>query len=272
MTIEFGPDIARYAALPFMALRCLGVFAVAPLFGSRFVPVQVRVALGVICGLLLAPLAAAVQAPDPSAGANSMSELLASPAAYALRCAAELLLGLGIGYLALLFLAAVQMAGQVMDTELGFGMVNVLDPQSGFQLPLLGSLLNLIGILVFLALDGHLLLVRALRESVALVPPGAVGLHAGAGELLLRAFAASFTTALKVAAPVLAALFLTSAALGIVARTVPQMNVFVVGLPLRIAVGLAVLLVSLPLTGTVLAPALGGVFDMINRLLAGMAG
>jgi flagellar biosynthetic protein FliR len=274
MTIEFGADFARYAALPLVGLRCLGVFAVAPLLGSRFVPVQARVALGIIFALLLVPLAAssAGGAPFASGPADPWGAVLASPAAYLLRCIAELLLGLAIGYLSLLFLAAVQMAGQIIDTELGFGMVSVLDPQSGSQLPLVGSLLNLVALLVFLALDGHLLLLRAVKESVVLVPPGAVGLVAGTGELFLRAFAASFATALKLAAPVLAALFLTSAALGIVARTVPQMNVFVVGLPLRVGVGLAILLLSLPLAGAVLSPALDGVFDTINRLVAGMAG
>lgn len=272
MTLEFGSDLAYLAALPLVGLRCLGTFAVAPLFGSRFVPAQLRVALGLLCGALLVPLALGAAGPLGRLAAGSAWNPLASPVEYALRCAGEMLLGLGVGYLALLFLAAVQVAGQVMDMELGFAMVNVLDPQFGFQLPLLGSFLNLLGVLVFLALDGHLLLLRAMRDSVLLLPPGGVGLAAGAGELLVRAFAAVFVTALKLAAPIVAALFLVSVALGIVARTVPQMNVFVVGLPLRIAVGIAVLLLSLPYLGAVLAPALGGVFETINRLLAGLAG
>lgn len=265
MTLEFGTDPAYLAALPLVGLRCLGTFAVAPLFGSRFVPAQVRVALGLLFGALLVPLALS-SVPALPLGT------LSSPFEYAIRCGGEMLLGLGVGYLSLLFLTATQVAGQVMDMELGFAMVNVLDPQFGLQLPLLGSLFNLIGVLVFLALDGHLLLVRALRDSVLLLPLGGIGVTAGAGELLVRAFAAVFVTALKLAAPVVAALFLVSVALGIVARTVPQMNVFVVGLPLRIAVGIAVLMLSLPYLSAVLAPALGGVFETINRLLAGLAG
>jgi flagellar biosynthetic protein FliR len=265
MTFEFGTDPAYLAALPLVGLRCLGTFAVAPLFGSRFVPAQVRVALGLLFGVLLLPLAFGAAPPIPMA-------TVASPFEYAVRCGGELLLGLGVGYLALLFLTAAQVAGQVMDMELGFAMVNVLDPQFGFQLPLMGSLLNLIGILVFLALDGHLLLVRALRDSVLLLPPGGTGISAGAGELLVRAFATVFVTALKLAAPVVAALFLVSVALGIVARTVPQMNVFVVGLPLRIAVGITVLMLAMPYLGAVLGPALAGAFETINRLLAGLAG
>ncbi len=217
MTLEIGTNLAYLAALPLVSLRCLGTFAVAPLFGSRFVPAQVRVVLGLLCGVLLVPLALGGAGGEAAAGAaGPLATLaaggswgaLASPMEYAIRCAAEVLLGLGVGYLALLFLAAAQIAGQVMDMELGFAMVSVLDPQFGLQLPLIGSLLNLLGVLVFLALDGHLLLMRALRDSVLLLPPGGLGLDAGAAELLLRAFAATFVTALKLAAPVVAALFL----------------------------------------------------------------
>lgn len=270
MTIEFGADLAELMALPLASLRFLGVFAVAPLFGSRFLPAQVRVALGLACGALLVPVAVAA-----STGAGDLNPwvgLAASPLAYGLRCAAEVLFGLGVGYLSLLFLAAMQIAGQAMDISVGFAMVNVIDPQFGIQLPLLGSFLNVLGILVFLALDGHLLLLRAVRDSVLLIPLGGVGLPPGAAQVFFRAFAATFVTALKLAAPVLAALLLTSVAVGIVARTVPQMNVFVVGLPLRVAVGLGILVLSLPYLGSVLAPALAGIYDFINRLMAGMAG
>ncbi len=273
MTIQFGPDLTALAVVPLAALRCLGVFAVAPLFGSRFVPAQVRVALGLCCGMLLVPLATArfggAGVPDT---VNPWLGLAAAPAGYVLRCAGEVVFGLGIGYLGLLFLSALQVAGQIMDTEIGFSMVNVLDPQFGVQLPLLGSLFNVLGILVFLSLDGHLMLLRAVTDSVRLIPLGGVGMPPGVGDLLIRAFAGTFVTALKIAAPVLAALLLTNVALGIVARTVPQMNVFVVGLPLRVAVGLGVLVVSLPFAATVVGPALFRCFDFIDRLIAAVAG
>lgn len=273
MTIQFGPDLAALAAVPLAALRCLGVFAVAPLYGSRFVPVQVRIALGLCCGALLAPVAVArfggAGIPD---AINPWVGLAASPAGYVVRCVGEVVFGLGVGYLGLLFLSALQIAGQVMDTEVGFSMVNVLDPQFGVQLPLLGSLFNALGVLVFLSLDGHLLLLRAITDSVKLIPLGGVGMPPGTGDILIRAFAGTFVTALKIAAPVLAALFLTNVALGIVARTVPQMNVFVVGLPLRVAVGLGVLVVSLPFAATVIGPSLLKAFDFIDRLIAAVAG
>ncbi len=275
MTIQFGPDLAALAAVPLAALRCLGVFAVAPLYGSRFVPVQVRIALGLCCGVLLAPVAlghmggAGAGVPD---AVNPWLGLAAFPAGYAVRCAGEVVFGLGIGYLGLLFLSALQIAGQIMDTEVGFSMVNVLDPMSGVQLPLLGSLWNVLGILVFLALDGHLLLLRAIAGSVKLIPLGGVGMPPELGDLLIRAFAGTFVTAVKIAAPVLAAMFLTNVALGVVARTVPQMNVFVVGLPLRVIVGMGVLIVSLPFAATVVGPAMQGAFDFIDRLIAAVAG
>lgn len=270
MTLEFGPDLATLAMVPLAALRCLGAFAVAPLYGSRFVPAQVRVALGLCCGLLLVPLVAS--AGSAGAGLNPWASLAESPLAYGLRCGAEVLFGLAAGYLALLFLSTIQIAGQVMDTEVGFAMVSVLDPQFGVQLPLLGSFMNVLGVLVFLALDGHLLLLRALRDSVSLVPLGGLALAPATGDLIIRAFAGAFVTALKLAAPVLAALFLTSVAVGIVARSVPQMNVFVVGLPLRVAVGLAVLVLALPYFAALLAPAMAGTFDLIDRLIAVVGG
>lgn len=271
MTIELGPDLQAWAWVPLATMRSMGAFAVAPLFGSRFVPVQLRVALGLACGVLLSLLVAG----GPEGGAawatgdagRALAASMGSPIAYGLRLGGELLFGLAMGFLSLLFLSAIQMAGQLMDTEVGFAMVNVLDPQFGSQLPLLGAFLNVLGVLVFLALDGHLLLLRALRDSVLIIPLGAAGLPLGAGELVSRAISAALVTAVKLAAPVLAALFLTSVALGVVARAVPQMNVFVVGLPLRVAVGLAVLVLALPYFAALLAPALSETFSFIDRLV-----
>jgi flagellar biosynthetic protein FliR len=272
VTIELGPDLATWALVPLAALRCLGAFAVAPLYGSRFVPAQLRVALGLACGVLLASLAVRAAGPSAAGQANPWAGIAGSPLAYGLQCGGEALFGLAVGYICLLFLSAIQIAGQVMDTEVGFAMVSVLDPQFGVQLPLIGSFLNVLGVLVFLALDGHLLLLRALRDSVLLIPLGGAGLPASVGALVLRAVAAAFVTALKLAAPVLAAMLLTSVAVGIVARSVPQMNVFVVGLPLRIAIGLAVLVLALPYFAALLAPALSDTFTLIDRLTAAVAG
>lgn len=243
---------SKYDLYFLLFARCAGLFSVAPVIGSRYVPAQLRIALAATLALLLLP-----QAALPAAG------LPQSLPAYALAVIGETLVGLTIGWAAQLIFAAAQLGGELLDMQMGFGMVNVIDPQFGTQVPLIGNFQYMLAALVFLAVDGHHLLIRALAASTKLVPVAGAGFSPQLAWFVVDSVQGLFVTAIKIVAPVLGAIFLTNVALGLVARSMPQMNVFVVGMPLQLAVGALTLVVALPLYIAMLE----GTFDGLTRTL-----
>jgi len=137
------------------------------------------------------------------------------------------------------------LAGQIVDIQMGLGMVNIIDPITSTQISVMGQYYYLIATLVFLSVDGHHLLLRALADSFTLVPLGQAHFTAALGTKMMAMFSQIFFIAFRVGAPVIGALFITNMALGVVARTVPQMNVFIVGMPLNLAVGFMITALSM---------------------------
>lgn len=244
-------------------LRVSGLFLVAPVFGSHFVPAQVKVFIILVTTLAVYPMAVAASA--PAAGAFAGGDLWAM-VAVAVR---ELAVGLLLGYASLLAFVGIQVAGQFLDTEMGFGIINVIDPQLNQVSPLLGNFQYLLALLIFLATNGHYTLLSGLAQSYRILPMG--GPRAAAGEPLLgfvmSLFSGLFVTALKVAAPVLAAMFLTTVALGLLSRAVPQLNIFMIGLPAKAIVGLALMALLMPGYLALLENVLGGIGPTLSRLL-----
>src|SRR5258708_19328421 len=161
------------------------------------------------------------------------------------------------------------MAGQIIDIQVGFGLVNVIDPVNNVQISVLGQFYYLIALLYFLALDGHHYLLKALGESFKLVPPGSLVWFkqaSAAGPKLSDFFTKLFIIAIQVAGPSVAVLFLTNITMGLLSRTIPQMNVFIVGLPANVLVGLAVTIVSMKFMGTVLRSVVTNMGDTIALL------
>jgi len=232
--------IAQWGSFALLLPRIGGIMLVAPVFGGRYLP-YLKVGITAALALVLVPVVAAPEIP-------------AQPLAAVGMIAGEFVLGVAIGYVCQLFFVAVQVAGQLIDWEMGFGIVNVVDPLYGTQVPLVGNFLYMLAVLTFLVLDGHHILIRALLRSYELLPPGwsCGGLfESGFADFLTRTFGYMFLTAAEISVPVLGVLFLTSVALGVVARTVPQMNVFVIGLPVKIIVGTVILVVMMPMYGYV---------------------
>jgi len=183
----------------------------------------------------------------------------------------EFLIGLIFGFASSLIFTAVQMAGQILDMQIGFGIVNVLDPQSGQQLPLVGNFKYILALLVFLATNSHHLLLSALFNSFKLIPLTGGVFHTNIVQTIVDMVGGTFIIALKISFPVLLSLLLTDIALGILARTMPQMNIFVVGVPGKIIVGLFVLSLALPFYILFLEVAFNGMYKDIYRLLSGFA-
>ncbi len=161
----------------------------------------------------------------------------------------ELLVGLSIGFIASILLYALQVAGGFIDLQMGFAMANVFDPQTGIQSPLIGRYLYILAILFLLSIDAHHMLLNGIFQSYQLVPIDGWQMtfliQGDVAHLVVETISRMFYIAFQIAMPVVGCLFLVDLALGIISRTVPQVNVFIIGLPLKIAVSLFVLLLTI---------------------------
>ena len=230
-----------------------------PIFGAQNVPVYIKAGLALIISYILFPLLAQ---PGILWPVNSLF-------AYAFLVICEFLMGLMFGFAASLIFASVQMTGHLLDTQIGFGMVNIIDPQFGQQIPLIGNFKYILALLIFLTTNGHHILLSAFLSSFKMIPVTHVVYHSNAlASVITDMVVNTFVIALKISLPVLVALLLTDIALGILSRTMPQMNIFVVGIPAKIIVGLFVLSIGLPFYVAFLEVVFNGMFRDIFRLLS----
>jgi len=207
-------------------MRASGLFLTAPIFASRNIPRMIKAAWILLVAFLVFPVVGFNPSSMPAPG---------MPLGIAV--VKELLIGFAIGLTATLLFTGIQLAGQVIDIQMGLGMVNIIDPVTSTQISVMGQYFFLVATLVFMAVDGHHMLIRAVVDSFSLIPLGGAHFTPALGSKMMDLFAQVFFIAFRVGAPVIGALFITNMALGIVARTVPQMNVFIVGMPLNLAVG-----------------------------------
>ena len=217
----------EYQKFLFVLLRVGALIMFFPVLGSGQVPGRIKVGLILFVSIAVFPIVRATPMHDP----ESLFELVVS-------LFSEITIGLAVAYSARLMFTAVQIAGTVVDFQMGFGVVNVIDPQTETQVSITAQFQNILAILFFLALDAHHIIIGAIVESFFLINPFQINFSTFTPEIILLLFKATFVTAVKIAAPIMAILFFISVGLGLVARTVPQMNVFIVGFPLQIGVGL----------------------------------
>jgi flagellar biosynthetic protein FliR len=215
-------------------MRALGFVFLAPMFSVRSAPPLFRLALG----FLLAVLAYVAWAPTGAAPAWAAPHSFAEFLPLAL---SELVLGLGLGFFTGLAFVTIQWAGSLIGYQMGFAIVNVLDPHSQTQSSIVGEFLFAVSMLVFLDLNLHHDVLRLWHQSYALAPPGSFSLGAATPALFGGIMDQLGYLALQLALPLMAFLLLTDLALGILARIMPQMNVFAVGLSLKIGLGLLLL-------------------------------
>ena len=220
-------------ALLLVSTRLTGLFLLAPLFSSRVIPMRVRSALLLMFSFLLLP--GSLEAGEPG--------FQVTPTALV----AEAVLGMVLGLGAAIFVAAAESTGDMLAVQMGLSGANVLDPSSGTQMPVLGQFLGLFVVTMILATGGHLALLETLDLSFEAFPLGTpLNMEEGipaAADLL----GTQLVLGLRFAAPVVAAMMIGNAALGVMAKTVPQLNVLMMAFPLQIAIGLFTLSFSLPL-------------------------
>jgi flagellar biosynthetic protein FliR len=230
----FNLNYAEFERFLFVFFRVGALILFVPVLGSRQVPVSMKIGLILFTSIVIFPLVQARPLPEPQ-GIFDLAVFLLS----------DVTIGLGIAYITRLIFAAVQIAGTVVDFQMGFGVVNVIDPQTDTQVSVTAQFHNIVAVLIFLAVDAHHFILQAIVESFFIINPAEINFSSLTPEYMLYLFSGTFTTAVKIAAPIMAILFFLSVGLGLVARTVPQMNVFIVGFPLQIGVGLLMVGLSL---------------------------
>jgi flagellar biosynthesis protein FliR len=240
-------------------VRTTALIIASPIFGHRNVPATAKIAICLV-------LAYVVFAGNPNGPAIVYTGLLG----YAVMFIKELLFGLVLGYVTTLFFSIAQTAGYMMDMQMDFGMASAYDTMSNTNVPLTGNFLNIIMLITFFSVNGHLKLIFILNSTFAQIPVGHVALNAALGVTALEVFALAFVLAVNVAMPLIVAGLLGEVALGILVRAIPQMNIFVVGIPLKILLGLAVLVLIIPIYVGFTDTLFNQMFTSIEKMLSGL--
>ncbi len=212
--------------------RVLGVIAVAPIFSRNSIPNQVKLGLGIMLTLVILP----TLPPMPQFEIFSLQGLLI--------LMQQLIIGLAIGFSMSLIFAAIDVAGQLIGMSMGLGFASFFDPSQG-QSTAVNRFLGLLAMLIFLSLDGHLMIVTAVANSFVTMPITATGGSINPMKIAMWG-EVIFSAGLLLALPAVAALLITNMALGILTRTAPQLNLFGIGFPITLSMGFLVLALALP--------------------------
>lgn len=236
-------------------IRVGGLLLAAPIVGTKTVPVRIRAALALLLSVVLAPALPPVAIVDPLSAAGVSTALQ------------QLAIGIAMGLVLRVMFSVIEMAGQLMAQQMGLGFASLVDPQTGNQVPVLGQFYILLATLLFLGVDGHLLMLESLQHSFELLPIGADGIsRAGIGVLLDWA-GALFSTGILIALPVIVTLLIVNVALGVMGRAAPQLNVFAIGFPVMLLLGVGVSWLALPSLAEHCDRLIGAAFDVIGQML-----
>jgi len=225
---------AWYGAVFWPLVRVLALFSVAPLLSHRAVPARIKVALAVGIAIVLMP-----NTPAPP-----LSDVLTGPGLALL--AQNIVIGVIIGFTVRLVFAALELAGEVIGLQTGLSFAGFFNPAMGVTQTAISSFMSLLALLMFVAIDGHLMLIHALSESFRLFPLTGSAEFPLPFDRVVRLGGDVFAIGLTIALPFIAVMMLVNVVLGVLARVAPQLNIFAVGFPLTILVGLGTLFLLLP--------------------------
>ena len=233
----FGLTLARFETIVLVLVRVSGMLAMVPIFSQQQLPRTLRFGIGLLFTFFMV------------ATVPTIEPMQLGPLTVAVL--AQLFVGLVFGFVAYLLFTGVQFAGQIIDLQMGFAIANVINPQTSQSVTIVGEYELTLATLLYLTINGHHLLIAGMARSFALVPlPYAATPDLLTGDVM-GFFTGALLVVLQIAAPVAISLFLVNVMLGLMARVAPQMNVFVIGFPLQIGIGLVMLIVSIPLLGAV---------------------
>ncbi len=227
-----------------------------PVIGAKNVPPQIKTIIVFAVSLVLAPSVAV-----------SANQLPTTAMGFALFTLNEICFAAILAFFARLLFDAIQLAGQMIGIQMGMSMAGVMDPQFGNQVSLVGQLWTMTAFLIFLAIDGHHIFFNTLVDSYRWVAPGTLHLTQATYDGILEAVGKMFVLGVKIMAPASAAIFFSHIAMGIIAKTVPQIPILIVGMPLNIVIGLLFVGLSMEY----FMPLMIGQFEMLARLLPRLA-
>jgi len=254
----FNIAMGQFEYFVLVVIRITAIFFTAPILSSRNIPSLIKIAIAFLTGVIIFPVI------------DKTGVMPSDIMGFGLLVFKQVIMGVIVGLSAYMIFAAIQLAGQIVDLQMGFGIVNVIDPMSNTQVSIMGQFQFVLGILIFLSINGHHFLFRAISDSFYIVPLNDVGVTTATVNKLTDLFYNMFVLAFKIAGPATIALFLTNLTLGLVARTLPQMNVFIVGLPLNILVGIGALLIALPILVNLFSTLLNTMWEDIYFIIRSM--
>lgn len=244
---------AWMAAYLFPLARILALLAVAPPFNHTALPARVKAALGIAICVALVP----TLPPQAVIAPGSWTGLLV--------LAQQMLIGIALGFVLRITFAAVELAGEVVSMQMGLGFAVMYDPAQASQSSVLTQFLGLIALLLFLAMNGHLLMLHALAQGFTLLPVSGLPVSAKGWQSLVRFAATLFATGVMLSLPLIAALLLTNVALAVLTRAAPTLNLFSLGFPITLATGFGVLALSLSYMAPLLERAFDNALDTLGR-------
>jgi len=251
------PILPHIPAFLMVLFRLGGIFIFAPMFGSSVIPVQVKALLALALAVCVYPLV-------PPQTPIELTFWAIAPA-----IATEMLIGLAIGYGASLPLIAMQLGGMMIGAQLGLGVASVLNPDTDEENSVMSQMLFLMALSIFLIANGHHVLLSTLVGSFEGIPLGGYRPDFELLGLMTGLLGAMFDLALRVAAPLLCLIFLETIAIGFISKTVPQLNIMVIGFPLRIIMGFALTAMVLALISDTLIESIRVALVQMQRLFAG---
>ncbi len=218
----------------FVFIRILAIFLLIPFIGGRSVPMQLKLGIVLVIAMIVTPtIPMTVEMPQSLVG-------------LVVGVVREVLIGVVLGLVVNFVFASFEVAGQLAGIQMGFSMANVIDPQTSGSLSVIAQFYNFLGIFLFFTLNIHLVFFAGLKESFTVIPPYGFTISESLYDGILSMSFDVFKVGLKLAAPISIAVLLANLGMGIIARTVPQLNIFVVGFPVTITLGLIILAFSLP--------------------------
>ena len=251
-------NLLQLYAFTLILARIAGVIGTAPFLSNRAIPMTVKAGLAVVLSLAVTPLA--------------MQRIGAIPGHVFLLAAqvvGEAVFGMALGYFSLLLFSAVEMAGYLIDTQMGFGFVNLVNPFSEKQESIMSGLQYQLAITLYILMNGHLLLLGSVVRSLDALPPGSISFHSGFGLAVLPLLKLLFALGFRLALPAVGVLLTMDLAFGLIARLVPQVNVFMVGIPAKVIIGVGTMALLLPTVSLIVGQFIVGTASGLDALIAG---
>lgn len=245
---------SNYLLFLLVLTRMTGVFLFNPFLGRKNVPAIVKVGLALVLAIIITPTL-------------STKAEISSDIEFVLVILKELLIGYLTGFIISLFVSWVLMAGEMSDVQLGLGMSQIYDPQSNISMPVTGNLYNIMLTLMFFSSKSHLTLIKIASVSCEVFPPGPSMFNMEIGSHVVLLFGDILVLTLKLAIPIIAVELLAEAGLGVLMRTVPQINVFVASIQVKLLIGLIVIFLFLPPAAGILNKSIGYMFERLEDSL-----